>query len=163
MTEGAADVPDRAEVGVAVALRSILGGLADGAELPHDEHALQPFFTPLEHYLPAVLWRADPKRWPDSFDAFRLAEGWCTGPRSAELLGLALLISDQCWTPFRLHLRVAADADEVEWLRAWVGEPDEHGALLRVPYGDRRADRLLDRLARRRDEIPWIFEAVLGE
>lgn len=163
MTEGAADVPSRAEAGVAAALHSILGGLADGAELPHDPYALPPFFTPLEYYLPAVLRQAYPKSWPDSFDAFRLAQGRRTGPRSAELLGLAQFITDQTWTPFELHLRLAADADEVEWLHVWVGEPDASGKLLRVPYGARQADRLLRDLCGRRDEVPWMFEVVLGD
>lgn len=151
---------DEEDVGRAIS--SLLAGREEGASLDQRSDDFHALCRTLEFFLPAVLsevydfWRGE------SLDAFRIALARKTGPSSAELLGLCLLISDQSWTPFELLVRIAPTGQAIETLTLRVGEPGPgKGGLLRMPWGSRGVDRFAAHLLERRVEIPWVFEARL--
>ena len=84
-----------------------------------------------------------------------------SAPEEAEFVGLALLISDQAWTPIHLWLRLSPDSDQITSLDCRVGEPGEGAArLVRIPYGSDLADKVLYRLPERVGAIEWVYRAT---
>ena len=147
----------KAEKIVSQELREILAPVATGA-LIDDSELLDQFHSALEFFLTEELgWREE------SFDAFRFAVGRKVAPEEAEFVGLALLITDQAWTPIHLWLRISPDSDQIASLDCRVGEPGEGaGGLVRIPYGSDLADKVLDRLPERVGEISWVYRAARG-
>jgi len=89
-----------AEKIVSQELRAILARVVTGAPIEHSEQ-LDQFQSALEFFLTEELG------WPqESFDAFRFAVARKVAPEEAEFVGLALLITDQAWTPIHLWLRL---------------------------------------------------------
>ena len=96
----------KAEKIVSQELRAILAPVATGAPIEHSERLVK-LQGALEFFLPEQLgWRHE------SFDAFRFAIARKAAPEEAEFVGLALLISDQAWTPIHLWLRFSPDSDQ---------------------------------------------------
>jgi hypothetical protein len=137
-------------------LRAILAPLATGASIEHSD--LDLLQSALEFFLTEELgWRHE------SFDAFRFAVARKVAPDEAEFVGLALLISDQAWTPIHLWLRLSPDSDQMASLDCRVGEPGEGAAgLVRIPYGSALADKVLDRLPERVGAIDWVYRVERG-
>lgn len=156
------DVPRiEAESHLARALDRILGGLTVGATIDVEAAEFRDVAVALEYFLPAVLQLEH--AFGESFDAFRFAVARKSGPRSAEFLGLALLITDQSWIPMDLHLELVARLPAVRSVTCRVGEVgDGVLGLATIPYGRREADRLLSGLLERRDKIDWVFETHAG-
>lgn len=138
-------------------LRAILATVTTGAPIEHSERLVK-LQGALEFFLPEQLgWR------DESFDAFRFAVARKVAPEEAEFLGLALLISDQAWTPIHLRLRLSPDSDQITSLDCRVGEPAEGEArLVRIPYESDLADKVLDHLADRVGAIEWVYRAARG-
>jgi hypothetical protein len=147
----------KAEAIVSQELRAILAPLVTGASIGHSERLVQ-LQLALEFFLPAELgWRHE------SFDAFRFVVARKVTRDEAEFVGLALLISDQAWTPIHLWLRVSPDSDQITSLDCRVGEPGEGAAgLVRIPYGSGLADKILYRLPERVGAIDWVYRAARG-
>lgn len=147
----------KAEKIVSQELRAILARVVTGAPIEHSEQ-LDQFQSALEFFLPEELgWRYE------SFDAFRFAVARKVAPEEAEFVGLALLITDQAWTPIHLWLRLSPDSDQITCLDCGVGEPGEGaGGLVRIPYGSDLADKVLYRLPERVGGISWVYRAARG-
>ena len=147
----------KAETIVSQELRAILAPLATGAPIPHSERLVS-LQGALEFFLPAALgWRHD------SFDAFRFVIACKVTPDEAEFVGLALLISDQAWTPIHLWLRLSPDSDQIASLDCRVGEPGEGAeGLMRIPYASGLADKILYSLPERVEAIDWVYRATRG-
>ena len=147
----------KAEKIVSQELRAILAPMVTGASIEHSERLVK-LQGALEFFLPEQLgWRQE------SFDAFRFAIARKVAPDEAEFVGLALLISDQAWTPIHLWLRLSPDSDQITSLDCRVGEPGEEAAsLVRIPYGSELADKVLHRLPERVGAIEWVYRAARG-
>lgn len=138
-------------------LRAILAPVATGAPI-EDSEQLDQFQSALEFFLAEELgWRQE------SFDAFRFAVARKVAPEEAEFVGLALLITDQAWTPIHLWLRLSPDSDQIASLDCRVGEPGKGaGGLVRIPYGSDLADKVLYSLPERVGGISWVYRAARG-
>jgi hypothetical protein len=145
----------KAELYASRDLRAILEPLSAGASI-EDSADFRDAQIALEFFLPSELgWQHE------AFDAFRFAIARKVGPDEAEFVGLALLISDQSWTPIHLRLRLAPGSDRIAAMDCRVGEPgDGRSGLLRIPYGSRSVDRFLCRLPVRVDSIQWVYRVV---
>lgn len=141
------------EAVVSRSLRALLGAVAIGAPIP-DSDARRELESTLERYVPALLgWQHE------AFDAFRFYVAEKTGATEVKFLGLALLISDQSWTPFWLRISISSTTDTVSHLHCKVGERGEGPAgMVRTPYQSSRASKLLDSLPRRASELQWAYE-----
>lgn len=82
-----------------------------------------------------------------------------TAECQAEIAGLCILISDQTLTPYRVQVRVASDADEIESLDCRLGEI-RGNAMVRIPYNSERGGKwsIADRL----QSIEWQFHVGFG-
>jgi hypothetical protein len=138
-------------------LREILAPLTVGASIEQTQPFLE-FQSALERFLPAELgWNHE------SFDAFQFVLAHKVALDEAEFVGLALLISDQSWTPIHLWLRLSPTSDQVTELECRVGEPgDGVAGLMRIPYGSRAVDKFLLRLNERLGSIQWVYRAARG-
>lgn len=138
---------------VCSSLRAAIGAVEVGAHIPESGARLQ-LEAALERYIPALLdWRYE------SFDAFRFCVAEKNSATEAEFLGLALLITDQTWTPLWLRIGIAPGADTVSHLYCKVGEcGDGPAGMVRTPYQSGRANKLLGSLRRRASEIEWAYE-----
>lgn len=137
------------------ALRAVLTDLPDGASIGESD-GFREFQEALEFFLPAELGWDD-----ESFDAFRFILARKVALDEAEFLGLGLLISDQCWTPIRLRLRLSSSSDQVATLDCRVGEPgDGTAGLVRIPYGSSAAEKCLFGLSERSRAILWVYRAA---
>jgi hypothetical protein len=145
----------KAETIASQCLRPVLAPLPTGASVQHSERFLE-FQSALEFFLPAELgWRYE------AFDAFRFAVSRKVGPDEAEFVGLALLISDQAWTPIHLWIRLSPDSDQIDVFECRVGEPGEGASgIVRIPYGSRVVDRFLAQLPNRIESIQWVHRTA---
>jgi hypothetical protein len=142
---------------VSRSLRAAIGAVASGSPIPESDARLE-FESTLERYVPALLgWQHE------AFDAFRLCVAEKRGATDAEFLGLALLISDQTWTPFWLRISISSAADTLTHLHCKVGERGEGPAgMVRTPYQSTRASKLLDSLPRRASELQWAYDVEIS-
>jgi hypothetical protein len=81
-----------------------------------------------------------------------------TDSRTARIAGYCILISDQTLTPYHVHLRYAADADELEWFDCRLGEVQGDN-MVRIPYNHGIVRSVSDRL----DSIQWKFHVGCGD
>jgi hypothetical protein len=84
------------------------------------------------------------------------------GPREAELVGLAIFISDQTLTPIHLQLQLSPEFDRIAWLDLRLGERTEHGCL-REPYSRGKVTGTMLRVAERYGSIEWYYHVGYGE
>lgn len=138
---------------VSRSLRALLGAVELGAPIPESD-ARRELESTLERYVPALLgWRYE------GIDGFRFRVAERTGATEATFLGLALLITDQTWTPFWLRIGVSSAADSVSHLHCKVGERGEGSAgMVRTAYASSKVNKLLDSLPRRASELEWAHE-----
>jgi hypothetical protein len=140
------------------ALRRILEPLACGARIEETDD-LRKVLSALERFLPAALRGAYPEDWTyESLDGLFVARAFKIELRTADLVGMCILLTDQNVTPFHVCLRVAAAVDEIEWVHCRLGEQTEDG-LLRIPYSAttwRQRLHALDVSA-----IAWAYEVDL--
>jgi len=142
-------------------LRSMLAPVRVGDSFA-DSEEFQDLQLALEHFLPDVLRKVYPREWRgQSFDGFSFAVARKTGPSEAEFLGLGLLIADQTWTPVRIHLRAAHEADSITWLACKVGDAGAHGRnKTRLPFGSTKVGKLLAAVEENPNDIEWAFSVV---
>lgn len=147
----------KAEKIVSQVLRAILAAVPTGAPIEHSERVVR-LQGALEFFLPEQLgWSHE------SFDAFRFAVARKMAPEEAEFVGLALLISDQAWTPIHLWLRLSPESDQIASLDCRVGEPGEGAAgLVRIPYRSDLANDVLYHLPERVGAIEWVYRVARG-
>lgn len=145
------------EARVVEALAAILAPLSPGEAIPSSQR-FEELQLSLERYLPPLLGM--PGR---GLDGFRFCVAQKTGPNSAELLGVALLLAEQEWTPFWLRVRLSEPPTTLSALDGRLGEArDEGDGLLALPYGSHKLTKLLFQLPARAAELTWAYEARVG-
>ena len=140
------------ETAVAVALKSALSDVAVGEPIPTDARtALE---SSLEFYIPQLLgWRGE------SLDGFRFCVARKIGVDSAEFLGVALLITDQTWTPTWLLIRHEGDRNGLREVHCRFGERDREGSgMRRLAYHSRQVEVLLRNLPEWAAALDWLYE-----
>jgi hypothetical protein len=145
----------KAETLVSENLREVLSPLSVGASIERSEPFLA-FQGALERFLSEELgWDYE------SFDGFRFVLAHKVAVDEAEFAGLALLISDQSWTPIHLWMRLSPTPDQVAELECRVGEPgDGTAGIVRIPYGSGGVDKFLLGFSERLGSIQWVYQAV---
>lgn len=113
-----------------------------------------------EFFLPQVLCEAHNEC--DSLDGVYPKVFRKTGEREAELLGLALFISDQTLTPVHFRLQLSPTFDRVAWMDLRLGERTESGCR-REPYGQAKVLGTMLHVAERFDSIDWFYHVGYGE
>jgi hypothetical protein len=137
------------------ALIRVLAPVSVGTPIAESE-ALHELLEALERYLPAVLQRAYPEAWRfEGLDGLYLARATKTGPRTVELTGMCLLITDQALTPFQVSLRAAESTGQIEWVHCRLGERTGNG-LLRIPYASTEWRKRLHLL--KISTIEWVYD-----
>lgn len=145
----------RAEAIASQCLRASIAPLFTGVPIENSEEFIS-FQSALERFVPAELgWDGE------SFDAFRFARSQKVAPDEVEFIGLALLISDQTWTPIHLWLRLSPQSDQFAVFDCRVGEPGDGAlGLERIPYGSGRVNKVLLHLPERIESIEWAYRVV---
>jgi hypothetical protein len=139
-------------------LRELLVPLADGEPIP-DSDDYQSLKSALHFLLPDLLAREH--AFHDELDGSSFGLARKTGPREAELAGHCQLIDDQAWAPIYLRLRVAEDADELEYVDCRLGEPGSgHGGIERIPCDSPRLTKHFYAFVDRVDTVPWVYRIV---
>jgi len=128
-----------------------------------DLNSNQDLMASFEFFLPEILrevyceWRGE------SLDGVYPRVFQKTGDREAELLGLAIFISDQTLTPIHFQLQLSPTYDRVTWLELRLGEHTKDGCCRREPYGHSKVQGTMLHVAERFDSIDWFYHAGYGE
>lgn len=146
------------ENSLAVDLRTLLHDVEAGGDIP-DTPYLRSVLSRLEAYLLAVLREVHAEWKHESLDGVFCELGRKTGDREVEFAGLCLLITDLTLTPYHVRVRLADEADEIEWLDCRLGEI-RNGELVRIPYNAYAGGRLS--VAGRLQSITWKYHVGFG-
>lgn len=150
---------------VAQSLRPLLDGLTTGSEIP-DSKQLQTVCTGLEYFLSEVLREIHGEWINESFDGILPYSCRKTGDLEAEIIGHAILISDQSTTPFHLRFQLAETTDEVTWMELCVGEKSESG-MVRRPYSNppsiKKIMAAVIAAKEGRENVHWVYRVGFGE
>ena len=115
-----------------------------------------------EFFLPEVLREVHDEWQGESLDGVYPRYFRKTGEREAELLGLAIFISDQTLTPIHFRLQLSPAFDRVSWIDLRLGEHTEDGCR-REPYGHAKVQGTMLHVAERFDSIDWFYHVGYGE
>lgn len=117
---GTSGEADRLSSQLAVQLRELLDGLPVGAQF--EVHPGADICFCLELLLPRALREQHAEWEKESLDGIFVARATKTGPTAAEIVGTAILISDQTVTPFVVELVAAEVGGGVAVRRLSIGE-----------------------------------------
>ncbi len=151
----------KAEQAACHSLRSVLATVGVGDAIEASDELAELDFA-LEVFLPELLRESHPSAWRgESFDGFRWAVARKTGPAEAAFFGLALLVSDQTWTPIHVRIRSEPRIDAISWVSCKVGDGGAAGKnMTRLPYESGRINSLLFSLGKDPDCVDWAFTIV---
>jgi hypothetical protein len=151
----------KAEQIVSRSLRTMLGSVPNGGNLPDSEH-LDDVLGGLMYLIPDILREVHDEWDYESLDGIIPIVARKAGELEAEILGMCYLISDQRLAPIHIRLQVSPSSDEILWLECRLGERGEHG-MVRVPYEFLdRASKRLHALAGREDRMDWVYKVTFG-
>ena len=141
---------------------ALAGRLTPIAE-PPDSPDLARLAQLLEAFVPHALERAHPAWAHEGIDAVRIDGAAVPRPNALELFGVALLLSDQSWIPFRATLIADADGQSPVGWHVRAGEPGGGTLGISGPeYGTSDATRYRFGLPDRIDAVKWVYEAAHG-
>lgn len=120
-----------AEQSVCCYLRAVLEPLANGEWF--ENPLLVREISGLEYYLSNVLSESYPEWRHESLDGIFPFVARKLGPREVEIVGYAILITDQALAPIHVRLGIAAHTDEITWLECLLGKL-QNGMMVRRPY-----------------------------
>lgn len=115
-----------------------------------------------EFFLPEVLREVHTEWQDESLDGIYPRFFRKVGDREAELLGLAIFISDQTLTPVHFRLQLSRGFDQVTWIDLRLGEHTGSGCR-REPYGRSKVQGTMLHVAERFDSIDWYYHVSYGE
>lgn len=148
--------PDRLSAQLAAELRELLDGLPVGSHF--EVHPGADICYCLELFLPRAIREQHAEWEKESLDGIFVARATKTGPTTAELVGTAILISDQAVTPFVVELGAAEVGGAVALQRLDLGEPGAGPlGISGPPANSKDAQRLLATLLDRLDEVAWSY------
>ncbi|WP_442484218.1 hypothetical protein [Aeoliella sp. SH292] len=115
-----------------------------------------------EWFLPEVLREVHAEWRGEALDGIYPRFFRKIGDREAELLGLAIFISDQTLTPIHFCIQLSPNFDFVSWIELRLGEHTGTGCR-REPYGSSKAQGTMLHVAERFDSIDWFYHVGYGE
>jgi hypothetical protein len=118
--------------------------------------------TSFEYFLPEVLREVHDEWEYESLDGVYPRWFRNMGDREAELLGLAIFISDQTVTPVYVELQLSPTLDRVAWIDLRLGEHTETGCR-REPYRGAKVNGSMLHIAERFDSIDWFYHVSYGD
>ncbi|WP_425396734.1 hypothetical protein [Aeoliella sp.] len=131
-----------------------------GGEL--EDEALAQDQIGLSWFIPGVLREVHPEWKYESLDGVLPLVVRRTGPLEMELIGNAILITDQTVVPVHLQLQLDESAERIRWLECRLGE-NVDGQLKRVPYSsDAWQVRRAMEAVRNLDAIDWFYAVGYG-
>lgn len=152
----------RVEEVLAQRLRAVLARAAVGKALDQGDE-LREMLSALEWYLPCVLEEIHAYWKNESLDGVLCSKLTRTGPTSAELLGICILMNDQTIVPAHVRLRLSKTTDEIEWLECRLGERGNGaGGMIRHPY-DQSIQRQLCVISRNINAFDWACAVTYGQ
>ena len=155
-----------AEQQVTRSLAALLDRVSDGETFSNDCDQLSKTLGLLERFIPATIEQVYDEWQDESIDGFRLPIVRKTGPHEVELIGLAILTSDQSVTPVHLRIQVCPAMQEIVWLEFKVGKPGlGRGGLDRIPYGSQPAEKWLKNIlaTETAPDIKWVYQVGFGQ
>lgn len=155
-SSGTSGEADRLSSQLAVQLHELLDGLPIGAHF--EVHPGADICFCLELFVPRALREQHAEWEKESLDGIFVARATKTGPTAAELVGTAILISDQTVTPFVVELAAAEVGGGVAVRHLSIGEAGAGPLGISGPaVNSRDAQRLLATLLGRMDEVAWSY------
>lgn len=115
-----------------------------------------------ELFLPQVLREVQDEWQHESLDGIYPLYFRKTAEREAELLGSALFITDQTFTPIHFRLQLSPELDRIAWLDLRLGEHTENGCR-RDPYTQSNVACLSLFVAEGPESIDWFYHVGYGE
>lgn len=115
----------------------------------------------LEYYFSKLLANQFSEWKSESLDGVLVSGAHKAGEGIVELSGLALLISDQTFTPFFARLAFGPPYNSIVSCQMCLGEAG--GGRLGIsgpPYGSLRAEKLLESVKTRLDSILWKYRVT---
>jgi hypothetical protein len=155
-SSGTLDRTDRLSTQLAAELRGLLEGLPVGAlfEVPPSAEICYC----LELFLPRSLRDQHPEWEKESLDGIFVARAKKTGTTTAEVVGTAILISDQTVTPFAVELGVPEPGGPVVVRKLNLGETGSGPLGISGPAANSKdAQHLSESLLDRIDEVQWSY------
>lgn len=150
----------RAEVLLAKALLVALEGRDIGEMIAPDPGS--DICTCLERFIPEVLSKNNPRWVWESLDGLFVAHGFKVNKRRIQLLGTAILTSDQRDTPFLLEIEPSEGGDAIAGYTIKLGEPGEGPLHISGPPCNSGAARRLRQLLPGREalgQVDWVYIA----
>lgn len=136
-----------------------LSEVSVGSPLPLDSSA--DLFDTLELLLPEILRRRHPEWASESLDGFTIASAVKVDEMSAEIVGTAILMSDQAVTPFELYVLVT-ESGAFRGLRIRMGEAGGGPLGISGPvWGSRAARAMLMAIKPRVVSVDWIYDVAI--
>jgi hypothetical protein len=153
------------EQGLSQLLRSVLAEVPIGADIP-DSERFRSFLKHLEWWIPSLVGEVHREFPGQALDGILSGVARKTGEGEAEILGLFCFLQDQTWTPFQVHLQVAASTDEISWLECSLGEQGENG-MVRTRHRSFALAKRVHRIERKggnaSDLCEWTYKVTFGE
>lgn len=115
-----------------------------------------------EFFLPEILREVHDEWRGESLDGVYPKFFRKTAEREAELLGLAIFISDQTLTPIHFQVQLSPTFDRVSWIDLRLGEHTANGCR-REPYGRSKVQGTMLHVAERFDSIDWFYHVGYGK
>ncbi|MEL6195488.1 MAG: hypothetical protein AAFZ38_10635 [Myxococcota bacterium] len=122
--------------------------------------SLQELLTAIEYLLPDVLDSQFESWHGGGFDGF-LPETARLTEDALEVRGVCILIADQTTTPIELIIR-RGRADDTVFVSGRLGKADNHGRMVRVPYGSSAMGKMMSVVGQAPDSIEWVYEFTQG-
>ena len=147
---------DRVSSQLAAQLRKLLDGVPIGSHF--GVHPGDHICYCLELFLPRALREQHAEWEKESLDGLFVARATKTGPTAAELVGTAILISDQTVTSFAVELAAGEVGGGVAVRHLSIGEAGAGPLGISGPAANSNdAQRLLANLLGRIDEVAWSY------
>ena len=116
-----------------------------------------------EFFLAEIIRKSHPEWNHESLDGVYPKFFRKTAEREADLLGLALFISDQTLTPIHFQIQLSSKLNRVSWVDLRLGEHTVDGCL-REPYARSKVQGDMLNIAQRFDsKIDWFYHVESGK
>lgn len=154
-------LPSNAEQTVIRSFRAILADLPEEAEVA-DSDLSRDGLSGLEHFIPAVLGVTCPEWTTERLDGVLPVVVRKLGAGEIEVLGIGVLISDQCLTPLYVRFQLSESVDQISWLDCRIGERRRRG-MARTPSDSLALEKRLYALDCDPDRVDWAYRVTLGQ
>lgn len=148
----------KAEFRSANLLQELVGRVQAGGAPIEECSQFKDLKVGLEYATTSVLRDLQPQSPSIELDGFRFSLVELHEGGLLELVGLAMEIRSQAWTPCWYKVRASQAGGFFEEIMIRLGEWDEPGGLRLIGYHDTGVPRFLDGVLRRIRDIDWVYD-----